>query len=227
MFLVIALIAFAVLVYGPALWAKWVLKRYSRPRQDFPGNGGDFARHLLRKAGVEGVLVELTDQGDHYDPQAKAVRLSEANLHGHSLTAITVAAHEVGHAIQDHTAYAPLRLRGQLVLIAQRFERLGSVVFLVLPVVGAVTRSPTLGALMFGLGLLSMAAIVVVHLVTLPVELDASFRRALPMMREGGYVDERDARAARRILRACALTYVAASLSSLFNVWRWFTRWRR
>lgn len=227
MWLALLLLAGAAIVYGPMLWARWVLKRYSYERKDFPGSGGEFATHLLNKSGVEGVAVEMTEHGDHYDPQAKRVRLSEANLRGRSLTAITVAAHEVGHAIQDHSAYAPLVWRGRLVQIAQRAERLGSLVFLVLPFVGALTRSPTLGALMFAVGLMSMAAIVIVHLVTLPVELDASFRRALPMMRQGGYVDDKDMRAAKRILRACALTYVASSLSSLFNIWRWFTRWRR
>jgi Zn-dependent membrane protease YugP len=215
------------LLFGPQLWARWIIKRHSRERKEYPGNGGQFARHLLNKCGLHEVKIEASDQGDHYDPTSRTVRLTPDKLAGKSLTAITVAAHEVGHAIQHHQAYSPLLWRSRLVTIAQRAEKTGAGVMFVLPVVAAITRSPTAGVAMFAVGLLSMAVSTFVHLVTLPVEWDASFGRAMPLLKEGNFVSGRDERSARRILQACALTYLAASLASLFNVWRWLRLWRR
>lgn len=225
-FVVLGLIALAIL-FGPQLWARRVLSRYSRPRHDFPGSGGQLARHLLDRMGMEAVKVEATQMGDHYDPVAKAVRLSPQNLDGSSLTAVVVAAHEVGHALQDHLGYAPLRWRTRLVKLASVAEKTGSGVMMVMPLVAAVTRSPSVGAAMFGVGLVTMAGATLVHLVTLPVEWDASFKRALPLLNAGKYLNVDDQKAARKILRACALTYAAASLASLLNVWRWLRLWRR
>lgn len=91
------------LVFGPGLWVKHVLAKYAQPADRYKGSGAQLARFLLDRRGMESVAVEQTEQGDHYDPVAKAVRLSPDNFRGRSLTAITVAAHEVGHAVQDHT----------------------------------------------------------------------------------------------------------------------------
>ncbi len=225
--LILLLVFLLLLLFGPQWWAKAVLRRHSRPRPDYPGTGGEFARHLLDKFELHTVRVEVAPQGDHYDPQAKVVRLTPDNLDGKSLTAVAVAAHEVGHALQDHLGYGPLRWRSRLVLLAQRAEKMGVGVMMVLPLVALVTRSPVAGGATFLVGLISIATMAVVHLVTLPVELDASFGRALPLLKAGRYIDEKDERAARQILRACALTYLAASLASLFNVWRWLRLWRR
>lgn len=215
------------LLFGPQLWAQWILKRHSKARPDYPGTGGEFARHLLNKAGLGQVKIEESQEGDHYDPSSRTVRLSLDKLEGKSLTAITVAAHEVGHAIQHQQGYAPLAWRSRLISIAQRAEKTGSGVMFVLPFVAAITRSPTAGIAMFVVGLASMAVATIVHLVTLPVEWDASFGRAMPLLKEGRFVEGRDERAAKRILQACALTYFAASLASLLNVWRWLRMWRR
>jgi Zn-dependent membrane protease YugP len=214
------------LVFGPAVWAKSVLKRYSVQRGDYPGTGGELARHLLDRMGMQEVVVEETATGDHYDPRSKTVRLTEPNMNSSSLTAVTVAAHEVGHAIQDHTGYAPLRLRTRLVGFAQGAEKLGAFMLVAMPFVAMLTRAPSGGLMMLAAGLLSFGTAVVVHLITLPVELDASFRRALPILATG-YIPERDRPAARRILTACALTYVAGSLASMLNLWRWIAILRR
>ena len=195
------------LIFGPQLWARNILRRYSEPRSDYPGNGGQFARHLLNQFEMNSVKIESTEQGDHYDPVTKTVRLTPDKLGGKSLTAITVAAHEVGHAIQDHLDYAPLKWRSRLVGLAQAAEKTGSGVMMVLPLVALITRSPTAGIVMFLVGLGSMAVSTVVHLVTLPVEWDASFGRAMPLLQAGRYLDRQDEKAARRILQACALTY--------------------
>lgn len=212
---------------GPQLWTKWVFKKYRGHREDYAGTGGEMARHLLDRFQMPYVHVETTDLGDHYDPVAKVVRLLPANYHGKSLTAVTVAAHEVGHAIQDHTGYGPLRERTRLVRLAQGAEKVGSFVMLGVPLVAGLTRSPAGGVLVLLAGLAVMSVGALVHLVTLPVEWDASFRRALPVLEQGRYISSTDVAGARKILTAAALTYVAASLGGLLNVWRWIMLMRR
>ena len=115
MAIIFGIVVILALVFGPAIWVRRVLERYSLPADRYPGTGRQLARELLDAHGLQSVTVESTDQGDHYDPQAKAVRLMPDRFDGRSLTAITVAAHEVGHAVQDHTGYGPLRLRTRLV----------------------------------------------------------------------------------------------------------------
>jgi Zn-dependent membrane protease YugP len=143
------------------------------------------------------------------------------------LTAITVAAHEVGHAIQDRDGYAPLRLRSQLVRASRKFERLGAGVLLVSPFIGALTRAPALGVVMFVAGFITLGTSTLVHFATLPTEFDASFSRALPMLDQYGILKKVDRPHARRLLMAAALTYVAASLMSLLNIARWWAILRR
>jgi uncharacterized protein len=215
------------LVFGPGLWVKHVLAKYSTPADRYRGSGAQLARFLLDRRGLESVAVEQTDQGDHYDPVAKAVRLSPDNFRGRSLTAIAVAAHEVGHAVQDHTGYPPLKLRHRLVTSMRHAERLGAGLLMVSPFIGMLTRAPQLGIVMFVGGLLTLGTSTLVHLVTLPTEIDASFGRALPMLEEEDILIEDDLPHAARLLRAAAFTYVAASLMSLLNVARWWAIIRR
>ena len=224
--LIFVLIVLAV-VFGPGLWVRRVMDRYSKPEDRYSGTGAELARHLLDKSGLESVAVESTVDGDHYDPESKAVRLTEDKFNGHSLTAITVAAHEVGHAIQDRDGYAPLRLRSQLVKAGRKFERLGAGVLLVSPFIGTLTRAPILGVLMFLAGFITLATSTMVHFVTLPTEFDASFSRALPLLDEHQILKKVDRPHARRLLKAAALTYVAASLMSLLNIARWWAILRR
>lgn len=210
------------LIFGPGLWVRRVMKKYAAPEDRYRGTGAELARYLLDRQGLGAVRVEETDEGDHYDPTERVVRLSPDNYRGKSLTAITVAAHEVGHAIQDHQNYPPLRWRHHLVRLMSPVERLGAGILMAAPFIGMVTRAPGLGLVMFIGGLLALGTATVVHLVTLPTEVDASFRRALPMLEAEGILIEGDAPHAARILKAAALTYVAASLMSLLNVARWW-----
>jgi hypothetical protein len=224
--LIVVLIVLAV-VFGPGLWVRRVMVRYSKPEDRYSGTGAQLARHLLDKGGLDSVSVELTADGDHYDPEKKAVRLTEGNYNGHSLTAIAVAAHEVGHAMQDRDGYAPLRLRAQLVRASQKIERLGAGVLIISPFIGVLTRAPALGVVMFLAGFITLATSTLVHFVTLPTEFDASFSRALPMLDQYGILKKVDRPHARRLLMAAALTYVAASLMSLLNIARWWAILRR
>ncbi len=224
--LIFVLIILAV-IFGPGLWVRRVMNRYSKPEDRYSGTGAQLARHLLDKSGLDSVVVESTADGDHYDPDSKAVRLTEDKYSGHSLTAITVAAHEVGHAIQDRDGYAPLRLRSQLVRASRKFERLGAGVLIVSPLIGVLTRAPALGVVMFLAGFITLATSTLVHFMTLPTEFDASFSRALPMLDQYGILKKVDRPHARRLLMAAALTYVAASLMSLLSIARWWAILRR
>ena len=209
------------LVFGPQLWVRRVLAKYGADRPDLPGTGAELARHLLDEANLPSVTVEETDAGDHYDPEAQAVRLSAQHHDGRSVAAAAVAAHEVSHAVQ-HARGEPAFAR-RLALIRQLswVEKLASGVLLLSPLVFAVMRSPALLALEILAGVMLLGIRVVVHAVTLPVEFDASFGKALPVLLRGRYLSAADLPAAQRVLKAAAYTYVAAALATLLDVMRW------
>jgi len=214
-------------VVGPGLWVRAVMARYSLPADRYPQTGGELARQLLDGAGLSSVLTEVTDKGDHYDPRPKAVRLSPDNFHGRSLTAVTVAAHEVGHAIQDAQGFRPLAWRTRLVVWVGPIEKLGAAMLMLAPLTVVIARIPVIGLLTFLAGLATLGTGTLVHALTLPTEFDASFGRALPMLARSRLLEPGDERGARRILTAAALTYVAASLMSLLNIARWWAIIRR
>lgn len=217
----IALVVIVTLAFLPGMWIKGVLSRHATERADFPGTGGELARHLLDEMKLAHVRVEETKAGDHYDPLAKVVRLSPDHMRKKSLSAIVVAAHEVGHAMQDATGYAPLKARTKLANQARKVEILGSIIMLLSPVMLLLMKAPAAVLMELGLGMLVLSFGVLMHAVTLPVEFDASFRRALPVLKAGHYIADKDMSSARQILRAAAFTYVAAAAMSLLNVARW------
>jgi len=218
----IGLILVLVLVFGPSWWVKHVLKKHGVDRPDLPGTGGEFARHLLDEAKLSDVKVEVTDQGDHYDPGTRAVRLLRQHHDGRSIAAVAIAAHEVSHAIQHAWGEPAFKRRVELVGNLVWVKWLATVVLVLTPVVFAVLRAPTLAALEVVAAIALMAAGVVVHVVTLPVEFDASFGKALPVLEGRRYLSENDMPAARSVLKAAAYTYVAAALATLLNIARWF-----
>jgi uncharacterized protein len=222
--LIVALLALTIV---PSLWVQSVMRRYSQPANRYPRTGGQTARHLLDVLGLRNVTTEVTDRGDHYDPLAKAVRLTADNFNGRSLTAVTIAAHEVGHALQDARGFAPLRLRTHLVHWVAPIEKLGAGMLMLAPLGAILTRSPRLGLVGLAGGVLTLGAGVVVHFLTLPTELDASFMRALPLMKQHHILRPEDLPRARRLLTAAAFTYVAVALQSLLNIARWWAILRR
>lgn len=217
----ILLIGVFCLAFLPQMWVKGILKRHGDDRPDIEGTGGQFARHLLDRLGLNKVGVEETKLGDHYDPEAKVVRLSEQHFGARSLSALVVAAHEVGHAMQDATGYAPLETRTRLAKQAHNIEKFGAVVMLAAPVIMLLARSPHVLILELLAGVVILGMTVLMHAVTLPVEFDASFKRALPLLKAGNYIPESEMPAARQILRAAAFTYVASAAISLLDVMRW------
>lgn len=213
------------LLFGPQLWTKAVLSKHAKDRSDCPGTGGELAEHLVAQYGLQGVAVErLDNDGDHYDPDARAIRLSPRVFDGRSVTAVTVAAHEFGHALQHHQNHAGLLRRGKMVRQSMWFDRIGGFILMTTPVLVFLPGLRWLGvvALITGIGMSLIR--VAVHLVTLPVEVDASFNKALPILESNGYLPAEEMPAARSILRACAGTYLAASLWSLLNLVRWIRR---
>jgi Zn-dependent membrane protease YugP len=215
------------LIFGPRLWVQHIMAKYNRQKEEnFPGNGEEFARHLLDRYGLNEVQVEKADAGDHYDSKNKAVRLTKDKLEGRTLTAITIAAHEVGHALQD-AAEEPLFLwRSRLGTIAVGAQRLGSFLLFASPILSIVTRAPSAGLLSSMAAFLVMGSNVILQLATLPVELDASYKKALPLLKSG-YLQPDQHRAAEKILRAAAFTYLSASLAGLLNFWQWMRVLRR
>lgn len=209
------------LVFGPSLWIKHVLKKHGVERPDLPGTGGELARHLLDEAKLTDVKVETTDNGDHYDPGARAVRLLPQHHDGRSIAAVAVAAHEVSHAIQHARGEPAFERRVELVGSLIWVERLATVVLLLAPVAFVLLKAPPLVILQVLAAIALMAIGVVVHIVTLPVEFDASFGKALPVLEQGRYLSPRDMPAARSVLKAAAYTYVASALATLLNIARW------
>jgi Zn-dependent membrane protease YugP len=207
------------LVFGPQWWVRRAMQQHATERPDLPGTGGELARHLLDLARLEHVPVEIA-QADHYDPVANVVRLSPENYNGRSITAVAIAAHEVSHALQHAAGDRLLAARVTFAQVVRRFEFAAAVMMMTAPVVLAVVHSPVLLTLQVGVGIALLSVRLVFHLLTLPVELDASFRRALPILETGRFLDADDMLGARTVLRAAALTYLASSLVSLVNIAR-------
>lgn len=224
----IAIILLIIIIFLPQFWVQRVIKQYSQDIDDFPGTGGELAKHLIKRFQLTDVTVEQTQNGnDHYDPDEKTIRLSESNYLGKSLTAITIAAHEFGHALQHHTNYRPLILRTKYAKIAFVAEKIASIILISLPFTMILVKLPFISLAMLLAGLTILSLPIILHLFTLPVEFDASFNRALPILQEGNYLPEEAMPIARKILKAAALTYVSASLASLLNFYRWIAILRR
>lgn len=218
---VVVIVLLLLVAVFPQLWVQRMIARHSEERADFPGTGGEFARHILNELGLRSVAVQETDQGDHYDPDEKVVRLSPSHYRGKSLAAVVIAAHEVGHAVQDASGYAPLKARTRIAKNAGWLQTAATVILMAAPLLVIIAKSPAILLLqLVAIGFIALLT-VLMHAVTLPVEFDASFKRALPILAAGRYIPDRDMPAARSILRAAALTYVAAAAMSVINIFRW------
>lgn len=218
----LAVAAVAALVFGPQWWVRRTLARYSEPAQRYSGSGAELARHLLDLEGLQQVqVVRGGPNEDSYDPMAKVVRLSPLCHDSGSLTAITVAAHEVGHALQDRDGDARLIWRTRLAIAAHRAQQFSLILLIAAPILALALRSGVLMWLLVAGSLGIQALITVSQFATLPVEWDASFGRALPLLEKHAILHPADPPHAKRILRAAALTYVAASLFSLLLLLRW------
>ena len=214
--------------YLPQVWVRDEMKKHHRDQQDLPGTGGELARHLVQRFQLEGIVVEETDEGrDHFDPTAKAVRLSPSNYHGRSVTAVAVAAHEVGHAIQCYRNETIFELRKQYMPLAAKLSRYGVMLMMSVPIAAIVLRSPVAIGVVIGISVIMQLLGVMAYLIVLPEEWDASFNKALPILIEGEYISEAQHTGARQVLKAAALTYFAGALASILNIGRWLMILRR
>ena len=192
---------------------KGTFAKYSKVGASSGMCGAEAAAQLLRSASIFDVQIEQVSGflSDHYDPSKKVLRLSPNVYGSQSLSAIGVACHEAGHAIQDAKAYGPLKLRTSLVPAASVGSKL-SYLFIVLGFILGQAGGPLL---LIGIGLFSLA--VLFSLVTLPVEWDAS-ARAKKLMVSCGIVGQQEAQQAGEVLNAAFLTYVAAALSGVMTL---------
>ena len=188
--------------------------QYSRVRSMSGMTGAQAARRILDKNGLYDVKVEhirgtLTD---HYDPRTKVLRLSDATYASSSVAAVGVAAHECGHAVQDSESYEPLKIRSRLAPAANFGSRFGLPIFIAGLVLGA-------NEILMQIGIWVFLLAVLFTLITLPVEFDAS-RRALLMLTDYGILGDAEAEGSRKVLKAAAMTYVAAAAASVLNLLR-------
>jgi len=176
--------------------------------------GGQVARMLLDRNDLRDIPIEMAggQLGDHYDPTKRVLRLSGEVYQGSSVASISVAAHEVGHAIQHSNGYMPLSLRN-LVFPVARFGSSAAWGFIMIGLL-----IPNLGGLM-DIGILLFGTAVAFQLITLPVEFNAS-RRALALLDDNGFIADEEKKGARNVLQAAALTYVAAMASGLAQLTR-------
>lgn len=216
------------LIFVPNLWANHIFKKYAVEIDEFPGTGGELAQHLITRLELDDVHVEEGEQNEnYYDPDKKLVKLSADNFNGKSLTAVTVAAHEIGHAMQHKFNYKPLILRSRLAKFSWYAEKVAAMLLVAFPFISLLTRVPAIGIFTLVCGLTILLLPVIIHLVTLPVELDASFKRALPVLIAGKYIPASAIPVSKKILTAAALTYLAASLASILNFYRWMVFLKR
>lgn len=220
LFVVLGLIL-TVLAFGPQLWVRRVIRKHNTQLKGMPGTGAELAQHLIERFQLEGVTVKETgpDQ-NYYSPEEKLVGLAPDVYQGKSLSAVAIATHEVGHAIQYHRQEAVSKLRGKYTVPAKLVQSIGIFILSSTPFIGVLAKAPAIMAITVIAGIATMLSSVVFHAMVLPEEYDASFGKALPILEEG-YVPEEHLPAIREVLKAAAYTYVAGALADILSIWRW------
>ena len=207
----IVMIVGALVSGAAALWVRSSYSKYSKQPSASGLTGAQVARTILDRNNLSNVRVEPVagQLTDHYDPRSKVVRLSEGNFRNNSIAAVSVAAHECGHAIQDATGYVPMKLRAGLFPIVNFAGQLWFPLFF-LGILG-------FGSFFVQLAVIAFAGVLLFHLVTLPVEINAS-TRAYGILTRYGMLSRTEADGTRRVLTAAAFTYIAAALTSLLTL---------
>lgn len=203
-----------VLCLGASALVNSTMNKYSRVRNMSGITGAEAARRILNNEGLYNVQIEClrNQRGDHYDPRTNTVRLSYDNYNGISVTAVGVAAHECGHAIQHAKGYAPLSIRSALVPVVNIGSQLGLPI-IILGVILSWNQT------LIQIGIWAFALSVLFQLITLPVEFNAS-RRAVQKVEEYGFLSAQENTGCKKVLTAAALTYVAAAASSILQLLR-------
>ena len=195
---------------------KSTFAKYERIRNSAGLTGRDAAERILRGAGIYDVRIERVSGSltDHYDPRNKVLRLSDSTYHSTSVSAVGVAAHECGHAIQHAVNYAPIRWRGALIPVAN----FGSTIAWPLIMIGLFITGDS-SSLLINLGIIAFSFAVLFHLVTLPVEFNAS-NHAIRILGSNGMMSKEEVGSVKKVLGAAALTYVASAATAILQLLR-------
>ncbi len=211
----------------PVLWVNFVMKKYDRLLVKMPFNGLEFGNEILQENGLKNVRIEKTTVADHYDLNEKKVKVHGSRLSRKSLTSISIVCHEIGHAIQHDQKYKPLLRRNEIVKNTSWLINLSSlVIYMGFPIL-ITTGSFHLIKICIGLFIFSTLLSTFIHLMTLDVELDASFNKAFPIIQKK--VPPQYHKACRSILKAAAFTYVIGvfrNILSLRFLWMLISRIR-
>ena len=211
----------------PVIWLSYIFKKNDKILPNMPFDGYEFGDQLIKELDLKGVSLEKTLIGDHYDLEQRKVKVHEDRLRRKSLTSISVICHEIGHAIQHSQDYSPLITRTKLLKNTQWINKISSaIIYIGLPVIFA-TGSLSLIKICVFIVLFSLFFGLIIHLVTLEVELDASFNKAYPIIKKKIPKVYHDS--CRSILRAAAFTYVIGvfkNLVSLRMLWSVLSRIR-
>ena len=213
----ILIMVVGILISGAAaLWVRSSYKKYSKQMSASGMTGQQVARMILDRNNLSNVRVEPVagQLTDHYDPRGKVIRLSEGNFRESSIAAVSVAAHEAGHAIQDGSGYLPMKLRAGLFPVVSFGSQLWFPLFFLAIIMGVGTST---GQFLIQLAVIAFAAVLAFHVVTLPVEVNAS-TRAYGLLTRYGVLSHTEAGGTRRVLTAAAFTYIAAALTSLLTL---------
>ncbi|MCQ3829380.1 zinc metallopeptidase [Microbulbifer elongatus] len=223
---ILATLAITALIVGPQLWVRYVLWRHSTEVGDMPGSGAELAEHLIERFQLDGVqVIRAGKDQNYYSPSEKIVALSPDVYDGKSVTAVAVAAHEVGHAMQFCREEPISRLRDKYLGRAGQIQKIGGTILVAAPILTLLIKSPIVFLWIGLIAVITMLASVLMSVAILPEEYDASFNKALPILREG-YLPEHLLSKAHSVLKACALTYVAGALLDVIRLWRWIRFFR-
>ena len=195
--------------------------RYSRVPNITGMTGRQAARRILDANGLGHVPIEMVagKLSDHYDPSRDVMRLSAEVYNGNSIAAVSIAAHESGHAIQDGTSYAFLKFRNAIAPVVNLASTASwPLIFIGLIIIWS-GRNFAIGDMIFDLGVIFFLAVILFHVVTLPVELNAS-RRAVVQLVDLGIINSNEKKGARKVLSAAAMTYIAALATAVANLVR-------
>jgi Zn-dependent membrane protease YugP len=221
------LIIFLILSTAPVIWLNYVFHKNDQILINMPFTGLEFGKLILKDYGLTEVKIEKSLSVDHYDLLEKKVKVTQERLSKKSLTAISIVCHEIGHAIQHKEKYKALEQRTSLVRNTAWISQIGSSILLIgIPTILATGYYPLIKVCLL-LALLSLLIGIIVHLITLEVELDASFNKALPILIEKVPPEYHDS--CKSILRAAAFTYVIGvvrNFVSLRFIWLMLSRVR-
>ena len=225
--MILYIIFIFILFVAPIIWYNYIFKKNDKILINMPFNGFEFGRELLQEHNLDDVKIESTKLGDHYDLINKKVMVLEDRLKKKSLTSITIICHEIAHAIQHKENYKPLKRRNVIIKSTAWITQLGSGILLIgFPIIFA-TGSYGFIKICLAVAGLSLLISALIHIITLDVEIDASFNKAYPIIKQK--VPAEYHQACRSILLAAAFTYVIGVFRSFFSlrfIWMLITRMR-